>query len=71
MFKKVVLALSAAALATVPALAQATFTPSVSPLSGDEMGAEGSTGILIGVVAAAVVIGGIIAITDDDEPNSP
>lgn len=71
MFKKAVFALSAAALATAPALAQASIAPSVGPFSGDEMAAEGSTGIIIGVVAAAAVVGGIIMISDNDEPNSP
>lgn len=71
MLKKIVFAVSAAALATAPALAQANMAPSFAALDGDEMGAEGSSGIIIGVVAAAAVVTGIIVIADDDEPNSP
>lgn len=67
MLKKVGFALSAIALASAPALAQSVFAPAVSPLSGDEMNAEGSSGIIIGVVAAAAVVGGIIIIADDDD----
>lgn len=71
MYRKTVFALSAFALAAAPALAQTSMTPAVAPLGGDELGAEGSSGIIIGVVAAAAVVGGIIIIADDDEPNSP
>lgn len=70
MIKNAIFAVSALALATAPAVAQSALAPSMAPLTGDEMGAEGSTGIIIGVVAAAAVVTGIIVLTDDDEPAS-
>lgn len=68
-------ALAALALTTMvgaPVLAQAA-NPAVrvASTSGEESDAEGGTGIIIGVVAAVAVVGGIIVIADDDEPNSP
>lgn len=70
MIKNAIFAVSALALAAAPAVAQSALAPSMAPLTGDEMGAEGSTGIILGVVAAAAVIGGIIIISDDDEAVS-
>lgn len=44
----------------------------VATLTSESNEAEGSTGIIIGVLAAAAVIGGIIIIADsDDSPSSP
>lgn len=71
MLKNAMFALGAVALASAPALAQSAMGPSVAPLTGEEMGAEGSNGILIGVAAAAVVIGGIILIADNDGDDVP
>jgi hypothetical protein len=67
MLKKAVFALSAVALASAPALAQGALTPANAPLSGEEMGAEGSSGIIIGVLAAAAVIGGVIIASDGED----
>lgn len=67
-------ALAALALTTMvgaPVLAQAATSAARVSASGEESEAEGSTGIIIGVVAAVAVVGGIIVIADDDEPNSP
>ena len=67
-----VAALAALAVAATPVLAQ-TSVARVSAASGGESEAEGSTGIIIGVVAAAAVIGGIViaADQDSDTPTSP
>lgn len=65
-------ALAVLAVAATPVLAQAGASR-VSATSEDASEAEGSTGIIIGVVAAAAVIGGIViaADQDSDTPTSP
>ncbi|PLK22545.1 hypothetical protein C0V72_14240 [Porphyrobacter sp. TH134] len=70
-FNKIAAGIAAASLVAAPVVAQSAFAPAIAPLTGDENGAEGSNGIIIGVVAAAGVIGGIILIADVDEPNLP
>jgi len=68
-FKATVAALALTTMVGAPVLAQAAGR--VSAATSEENEAEGSTGIIIGVVAAVAVVGGIIVIADDDEPNSP
>ena len=67
---------AAASLATAPAIAQSVNAPvaqrigATSSTSAQKL--QGSNGILIGVLAAAAVIAGIIIIADgDDNPSSP
>ena len=79
-FKAVTLAISAAALAATPAIAAPVSASKLSvakalkvPASAraaakrGKSKAEGSTGIIIGVVAAVAIVGGIIVISDDSQ----
>ncbi|MDM7956560.1 hypothetical protein [Blastomonas sp.] len=65
-------ALAALAITATPVLAQAG-AERISAVSAEENEAEGGTGIIIGVLAAAAVIGGIViaADQDSDTPTSP
>lgn len=67
-----VAALAALAVAATPVLAQAG-APRVSASSSDESEAEGGTGIIVGIVAAVAVVGGIVIAADQesDTPTSP
>lgn len=69
--RKFALAAAALSLAASPAIAQAAFDRSSAPFEGEsEM--EGTSGLLIAALAAAAVVGTVIAISDsDDEPTSP
>lgn len=75
-FRNLALATAAVSLAASPAIAEAAFDRSTAPVEG-ESELEGEGGILIAILAAAAVIGGIIIIagdsgTDGDElPTSP
>lgn len=66
MVKNAIFALSALALASAPALAQSALAPSMAPMTGDELGAEGATGALLGVVAGGLIIGAIIIAADSE-----
>lgn len=68
---KTMLGLGAAALVAMPAVAQVSMMPAVGPLDGEESEVAGGTGIILGIIGAAAVIGGIIVIADDDEPELP
>lgn len=76
-FTKFAAAVAAASLITAPVAAQAvqSVAPAVErtgAVEADAENLEGSTGIIIGVLAAAAVIAGIIIIADDDDdPTSP
>lgn len=70
MIGKISLGLGALALMAAPVLAQSTLAPAVEPLAGDEAGQSSET-IIIGVVVAAAVVGGIIALSGEDDPLSP
>lgn len=68
---KITFGFAAVALMAAPVLAQATLTPAIAPLSGDETAVEGE-GLLIGaVVTAAVVVGVLVASDGKSEPVSP
>lgn len=69
--KKVALGLGALALASAPAVAQMSMGPAVAPLNGDESELSKSSSIILGVLGAVVVVGAVIALTDDDEPQLP
>jgi hypothetical protein len=69
-FSKVSLGIAAAALAAAPAIAQVAMTPAIAPLSGDESEVQGST-LIVGVIAAAAIIGGIIVASDNNDPDLP
>ena len=68
---KTMLGLGAAALVAMPAVAQVAVMPTVAPLTGEENEAGGGTGIIIGIVAAAAVIGAIIVATEDNDTELP
>lgn len=71
MLKKVSFGIAAVALAAAPALAQVAMGPSVAPLSGDESElSEGGT-IILGVLGAVAIIGGIMVASDDNNPQLP
>lgn len=71
--RKLSLGLAALAMVAAPAIAQSAIAPRVAPLSGDEMGQEedGGSGIIIGLLGAAAVVGAIIIASDDGGPELP
>ncbi|AUX69613.1 hypothetical protein CHX26_08995 [Porphyrobacter sp. HT-58-2] len=69
--KKVVLGLGALALIAAPAVAQVAAGPAVAPLSGDESELSKSSSIILGVLGTIAVVGAVIALTDDDDPQVP
>ena len=60
---------AALSLAASPAIAEAAFDRASAPIEG-ESEVQGS-GILLAVLAAAAVIGGIVVIADDSNSVSP
>lgn len=69
--RKMMLAVAGAALVVTPALGQVAFAPAVAPLTGDESEAGGGTGIVLGLVAAAAIVGGVVLASGDDEADLP
>ena len=71
--RKLSLALAALAMVAAPAVAQSALAPRVAPLAGDEMGQEGDggSGLIIGLLGAAAVVGAIIIAADDGGPELP
>lgn len=66
--------LAALAVTATPVLAQVAAQSApvrASSVSAEDSEAAGGTGIIIGVLAAAAIIGGIVIAADGDEPNSP
>lgn len=64
--------IAAVALAAAPSLAQVAFVPALAPLSGEESELSETGAIIFAVVGVAAIVGGIIALSgDDDEPLSP
>jgi len=68
---KLSIGLACAALVAAPAIAQVSMNPAVAPLSGDEAELAEGSGIIIGVIAAAAVIGAIVIASDEDERELP
>lgn len=70
---KIITAVAVASMATVPALAAPAASLSLSRASTDAENAnEVAPAIIIGIIAGAALIGGVVAIVDDkDEPASP
>jgi len=68
--KKFAIGLGALSLVAAPAMAQAAMAPALAPLTGEENSVGGES-IVIGVVAAAAIIGGIILIADDNDNQVP
>ncbi|GGB67286.1 hypothetical protein [Blastomonas aquatica] len=73
MFKAAMAAIALTTMVGAPVLAQAVSPAAArtSAVSSESSEAEGSTGIIVGVVAAAAIVAGIVFIADDDKPNSP
>lgn len=75
-FRNIALATAAVSLAASPAIAEAAFQRSAAPVEGESQ-LDGDGGVLIGILAAAAIIAGIIILvgnngTDGDElPTSP
>lgn len=68
---KLSMGLACVALATAPAVAQVSMSRAVAPLSGDESELNESGGIIIGVIAAAAIIGAIVVLSDDNDIAVP
>ena len=68
--KKVLAGVAAMSLVAAPAVAQSAMAPALAPLSGDESALSGS-GALLGALAVAAVVGGIIIIADDNDNEIP
>jgi len=68
--KKYLAALGALSIVAVPAVAQSALAPAVAPLNGDES-SLGSEGTILGIVAAAAIVGGILVIADDNDNQIP
>ncbi len=67
--RTIAMAAAALSLAASPAIAEAAFERASGPIEG-ESEVQGS-GILLAVLAAAAVIGGIVVIADDSNSVSP
>jgi len=67
-FRNLALATAALSLAASPAIAEAAFERTVAPVEA-ESEIQGSSGILIAVLAGAAIIGGIILIADNDDDD--
>lgn len=70
---KLSLGLAALAMVAAPAIAQSSLAPRVAPLSGDEQGQEegNGSGLLLGVLGGAAIIGAIIIASDNSDPELP
>ena len=67
---KLTFGLAALALVAAPAIAQSSLAPAVAPLSGGEEGqAESGSEIVLGILAAAAIVGAVIVATEDDSDN--
>ena len=73
MFRGVVSAVSALALTVVPVAAQAAPMPAPRTAAslGDSDELRGTTAWVLAAIGVALLIWGIIELTDDDEPDSP
>ncbi len=65
-FRSIALAVAALSVAASPAIAQASLERAVAPLE-DVNEATGGDGILIGVLAAAAIIGGVFIASSGDQ----
>lgn len=65
------LAVAGAALVVTPALGQVAFAPVAAPLNGDESEAGGGTGIVLGLVGAAAIVGAVVFASGSDDADLP
>lgn len=70
-FSKMTFGLAAAALATMPAVAQVAAAPTLAPLVGDESEQAQGFPIIIGLLAAAAVVTAVVVVSSDDEEELP
>lgn len=68
---KITTGLAALALVAAPAIAQAQMVPAIAPSSGDEDGIEESSGIILGVLGAAAIVGAIVVASDSNDVELP
>ena len=68
--RNLALATAAISLAVTPAIAQVALDRSSAPVDG-ESEIAGSAGILAALLGGAAIIGGIVALSGDDDPASP
>ena len=70
--RNLALATAAVSLAASPAIAEAAFERANAPVE-DESEIEGGSGIIVAVLAAAAIIGGIVVAADsgNSAPTSP
>ena len=68
-FRNVLAATAALTLVAAPAVAEASYERVVAPVEGEaELGGNGS-GIVIGILAAAAIIAGIIVAVDSNDDD--
>ena len=67
--RNIALATAALSLAASPAIAQAAFERTVAPVE-DENELTSGSGVLIGLLDAAAVVGAILIIADDEEDGA-
>ena len=73
MLRSAVSAVSALSLVVVPVAAQAAPQPAArtAAVAGESQELVGTLAWVLAAIGAALVIWGIIELTDDDEPESP
>ena len=70
-FRSALAAMAAVSLAAAPAVAEGNFASVSAPVEGESEVGGGSGSIVLGLFAAAAIIGGIIiAVSDDENPIS-
>lgn len=67
-FRTLAAATAALSLATAPAVAQSTVSRTAAPVSS-EKSEVGGTGVILGILAAAAIIAGIIIAADGGSDN--
>jgi glucose uptake protein GlcU len=71
-FGKISLGVAAAvALAAAPTLAQAAFAPAVAPMNGEESELNETGSIIVGVLAVAAIVLGVVATSDGNDNEIP
>jgi len=68
---KIMLGLGAAALISMPAVAQVSSMRAVAPLTGEESEMDEAGTVVVAILGAAAVIGAIIVATDNDDTEIP
>lgn len=74
-FRTIALATAALSLAASPAIAEvsfgnAAFDRALAPIEGESEAGESGSGIILAVLAAAAVLGGVVAATGSGDDNA-